>query len=171
MRILIFSSSLIILVLLSACHPISKTAFAIYLLDNEDLSGVDILGKDIAGLTPQDDPLISEQDILSYDPTSHTIELTSAAYQRVQAIFPLPVRVDGIPFVVYAAGEPIYAGAFWTPLSSLSYNGIVILEPMDPQSNSIRIDLGYPGPDFYLGDDPRDNPRVVSSLRAAGKLK
>jgi len=152
------------------CRPSTNHSFAIYLLSG-DLSGIDILGKDISELTPQEDPLISGIDIQSYDSTTHTIELTPTAYQSIQELYSLPVRVDGLPFVVYATGEPIYAGAFWTPLSSLSYEGIVILQPMDPDSTSIRIDLGYPGQDFYLGDDPRDDPRIIETLKANGKLK
>ena len=35
----------------------------------------------------------------------------------------------------------------------------------------LRIQLGYPGPDFFKGTDPRGDPRIHDALKAGGKLK
>src|SRR5690606_17833312 len=109
--------------------------------------------------------------IISYDPSDHTIELTRKAYNRIQRIFPLPVKVDGIPFVVCAGDERIYTGAFWTPLSSLSYDGVIIMQPLDPADTTIRIALGYPAPEVFTWNDSRGDPRIVHVLEKDEKLR
>jgi hypothetical protein len=98
------------------------------------------------------------------------MELTATAYRRIQELFPIPVKVNGIPFMVTVGSEPIYAGAFWTPLSSLSFDGVVIMQPFSPDETVIQIALGYPGSDATTRGDPRSDPRVMEALRAAGKL-
>jgi hypothetical protein len=99
------------------------------------------------------------------------VTLTPEAYDRVRAIFSLPVEVGGMPFVVIANGERIYGGAFWTPLSSLSYNGVIILQPFEPDANEIVLELGYPAREAFTGPDPRGDARVMQALERAGKLK
>jgi hypothetical protein len=99
------------------------------------------------------------------------MDLTPEALARVQQVFPTPVRVGGIPFVVCVGRERIYAGAFWTPVSSLSFDGVVILQPFATDETTIQISLGYPAASFFAGQDPRSDPRVMQALTAAGKLK
>ena len=106
-----------------------------------------------------------------YSGKRHEIELTTEAYERIQQIFTQPVSVRGIPFVVCAGSDRIYAGAFWTPLSSISFDGVAIYQPFDPDRRVIRIALGYPTPEAFTGEDPRSDPRILQSLEAAGKLK
>ena len=112
----------------------------------------------------QQPPLISAQDILGYDIETHTIELNEAAFQRVSSIFTLPVDVDGIPFILAVDGEPIYHGAFYTPASSLSYNGVIIPHPLGGKPNTISIQLGYPSIEAFDGEDPRSDPRILETL-------
>ena len=67
--------------------------------------------------------------------------------------------------------NPIYCGAFWTPISSISYEGITILKPLNSQdSNIVKLELGYPSPNFFGGDDPRNNPDIIKSLMQSGIL-
>lgn len=152
------------------CQPRENGDFAIYLLA-QDVASVELAKVDLDQLALEEGPIISAEDIVTYDQTTHEIELTQAAYARIQQIFPLPVKVDGIPFVVCVGEQPIYAGAFWTPLSSLSFDGVVIMQPFDTDGTTIRIVLGYPGPDAFMGRDPRADERVMKALQAAGKLK
>jgi hypothetical protein len=144
--------------------------FSIYLLAGEvptsELSTVDLRDLDL-----QDEPIVSETDIIAYTWDTHEIELTAEAYQRIRDPFALPVRVSGMPFVVCVGADRIYAGAFWTPASSISFDGVVILEPFDVDSRVISIVLGYPSPEAFTGKDPRSDPRILQSLDAAGKLK
>lgn len=144
--------------------------FAIYLLA-EDISGTELSQLDINQLRLQDKPVVSNDDVVSYDRATHTIELTSEAYVRVQQIFPMPVRVDGIPFVVCVGKERIYFGVFMTPASSISYDGIVIGQPLKTNQTTTQIALGYPGQDVFTGNDPRADPRIMRTLEQQSKLK
>jgi len=161
---------LIIALVTAGCQPRESGDFAIYLLA-QDVASVELAKVDLNQLALEEGPIISAEDIVTYDQTTHEIELTQAAYARIQQIFPLPVKVDGIPFVVCVGEQPVYAGAFWTPLSSLSFDGVVIMQPFDTDGTTIRIVLGYPGPDAFMGRDPRADERVMKALQAAGKLK
>jgi hypothetical protein len=144
--------------------------FAIYLL-KEEIPSSELAKTDLAALTLQETPLLSTEGIVSYDQETHAIELTPEAYMYIQDLFSTPVGVSGFPFVVAVGDERIYAGAFWTPASSLSFDGVVIMEPFGEEGNVIYISLGYPGLDFYTGKDPRADPRILDALQAAGKLK
>ena len=54
--------------------------------------------------------------------------------------------------------------------SSASFDGIVILPSPLSDKPSIQIQLGYPSPDFFSGEDFRVDPRVFQSLDTAGKI-
>jgi hypothetical protein len=114
-----------------------------------------------------DEPLLSAADILSYDWEMHQIQVTHEAYQRLSR---LEVPVSGLPFVTCVGRHPVYSGALWTMLSSASFEGVVILFPL-LEPDSLQIELGYPGPDFFQGNDPRSDPQIHESLSQAGKLK
>lgn len=160
---------LILLMGAASCRPQAAEDFGIYLLA-QDRPATEVVGSEIGTLELQQIPLIDTGDIVAYDRLTHEIQLTSDAFRRVQAIFPLPVRVDGIPFVVRVGEEPIYGGAFWTPLSSLSFDGVVIMQPFG-EEEKIRLSLGYPGSFDFSDKDPRADARILSALEQAGKLR
>jgi hypothetical protein len=113
-------------------------------------------------------PVISEKDIVSYNAQTHELTLTAASFERISR---LEVPVRGRSFVVCVNREPIYWGAFWTPISSMSFDGVTIWKPLATTSPYvITLELGYPGPAFYSGEDPRNNQEVINSLAQAGKL-
>jgi hypothetical protein len=162
----------LILVVTSAtggCSIPEKTpgqeGFAIYLTrddvpvaEMEKLSHVEIA----------DEPLISIKDIITYDRETHEIELTAAAYERVMS---LKIPTSGKSFLVCLDKSPIYWGAFWAPYSSQSFDGVTILIPaFSEQENTIKLELGYPSPGFFQGEDPRSNAAIMESLEEAGKL-
>lgn len=147
----------------SGCQSAKNHDFAIYLLA-QDLPATELPKFDINELLLASEPLIGLDDITAYHQSNHLIELTPTAYSRVQQLFPMPVRVNGIPFVVCVGAERIYTGAFWTPVSSLSYDGVVIMQPLDPQATTIQLALGYPAPEVFTGPDPRADPRIVKAL-------
>jgi hypothetical protein len=143
-----------------------QEGFAIYLTrDNIPVSQMVVLCQvDIA-----DEPVISIDDIISYDRETHEIELTTGAYERVMS---LQVPTSGKSFVVCVDKSPVYWGAFWTPVSSQSFGGVTIWVPsFELKENTIRIELGYPSPGFSIVEDPRSNPVIMQSLEQAGKLK
>ena len=123
----------------------------------------------LSHLELEKDPLLSVSDIASYNKATHEIELTAAGYEKIHA---LSVPLDGKAFAVCVGGQPVYAGAFWVAYSSVSFDGIVIDVSRATEENPVlQIQLGYPGPAFFHGDDPRSDPRVLQALEQAGKLK
>jgi hypothetical protein len=169
MRVKVKKLSLLLIIFFaitsSACQDSNDNGFAIYLL-SQNVPATELSQIDLNRLTLETKPIISNDDIISYEKTNHTIELTQAAYTRVQKIFPIPV--NGIPFVVCAGNERIYAGAFWTPISSISYDGVVIMQPYNARDTTIQITLGYPGPEFFTGKDPRADSRIMNALEEDG---
>ena len=161
--------SLITLILMG-CIPSKADGFSIYLLADE-IPATELLPVDLNDLELQEEPILSSDDIVTYSWKRHEIELTAEAYERIQQLFTLPAKVRGIPFVVCVGPDRIYAGAFWTPVSSIGFDGVVICQPFDPDKRIIRIGLGYPCPEAFTGKDPRSDQRILQSLEAAGKLK
>jgi hypothetical protein len=147
------------------CAADKAEGFAIYLTrDNippsqmEALSHVEITDK----------PVISEDDIIYYNSQTHELKLTSAAFQRISG---LEVPTSGKSFVVCVDKGPVYWGAFWTPVSSQSFDGVTIWMPLgDELPEIITLELGYPSSSFYGGDDPRNNEDILESLSQSGKL-
>ena len=140
-----------------------EDSFALYLVPGvDDPRAIDPLRLD--ELVLSDEPVFSEPDILSYDLSTHTIELTDAGYTAVADLFTLPIDVNGIPFVVVLSGERLYHGAFYSPASSLSYEGVVIGQPFGDPPNTVVIGLSYPGPGDSPVYDPRNDPRILQWL-------
>ena len=148
----------------------TEEQFAIYLLE-EGFRSSELPGADLSALPLQGKPFLTTGDILAYVWQRHEMELSAEAFARVSSLFERPVRTDGLPFVVTVGEERIYAGAFWMPLSSLSFDGVVIMDPLGADEPRIAISLGYPGPDFFQGEDPRTDERILAALQSAGKLE
>lgn len=154
----------------TGCTPEEADGFAIYLLE-QDMPATEILGMDIEELILEDEPILSADDIILYDWDTHTIELSSEGYSSIQDLFLLPVNVSGIPFVACVGSQRIYTGAFWTPASSLIYDGVLIMHPMDDASRTIQLSVGYPLSEVFSGKDPRGDSRIMESLEYENKLK
>ncbi|MDD5398067.1 MAG: hypothetical protein PHU70_03195 [Dehalococcoidia bacterium] len=156
---------LCVLIISGACSTPAPEGFAIYLTEGDIppsqmpiLSHVDLAGQ----------PVIAMKDIISYNVITHEILLTADAFDRISR---LDVPVRGRSFVVCVDRQPIYWGAFWTPISSQSFDGVTIMKPLgsrDPKV--IQIESGYPSSSFFKGEDPRNNLDVMRSLQQAGKL-
>jgi hypothetical protein len=152
-------------ILLSGCATPKGEGFAIYLTEEdipptqmEALSHVDIA----------DQPIISMKDVITYNAQTHELKLTDAAFERISQ---LEVPIEGKSFMICVDKGPIYWGAFWTPISSMSFNGVTIWKPLSAQEPKvITLELGYPSSSFYEGEDPRNNAEVMESLEQAGKL-
>jgi hypothetical protein len=155
---------------LNACSPPKPATFGIYLL-RDAMVTAKFQAANLQEIALEDQAFIADADIVSYDKDTHAIELVPAAYQRVLTLFQTPVDVDGLPFVVCVGEERIYGGAFWTPVSSLSFNGVVIMQPFDQAANVIQLSLGYPVREAFTGLDPRGDERIIKALKMAGKLK
>jgi hypothetical protein len=157
----VFVLSLVI----GGCTAEKGEGFAIYLTQGdippsqmEALSHVEIA----------DQPVIAIDDIISYNAQTHELKLTAGAFERISE---LEVPVQGRSFMVCVDRGPIYWGAFWTPISSISFDGVTIWKPYSfEEPYVITLELGYPDSSFYGGEDPRDNTEVLQSLEQSGKL-
>ena len=154
-----------VLLISVGCFTPSHEGFAIY-LTKADIppSQMPILSHvDIA-----ETPVISIKDIITYNAQIHELKLTESAFERISK---LDVPVRGKSFVVCVDRNPIYSGAFWTPISSMSYDGVTIWKPLIPhEPHVVTLELGYPSSSFYGGEDPRNNTDVMKSLEQSGKL-
>lgn len=157
-------------ILAAGCAVPDQKELGIYLL-RDDLPTDQFQAADLNNLELMDQPVVSLADIISYNQATHAIELEEDAYRGIQDLYLLPVDVDGIPFVISVGGEPIYGGAFWTPASSLIFDGVIIMDPFAEDSTTIRLDLGYPSPEVVTGADPRSDARIMEALKEAGKLR
>jgi hypothetical protein len=164
LAVLIMFSAILIL---SGCTASKGEGFAIYLTKG-DISPAQMPA--LSHIDIEEQPLIDLSDIITYYADTHHIALTASAYERISE---LEVPVGGKSFVVCVNRKPIYWGAFWTPISSVSFDGVTIwkwksLSSQEPEI--IRLELGYPSPSFSVGEDPRNNAGVMESLEQAGKL-
>ncbi len=154
----------------SQAKPQNQSEFGIYLL-NQEIPIKQFQAADLQSLELQKTPNISMADIISYSKSTHEIELIPSAYQRILDLYKNPGRVSGPPFIICVGGERIYGGAFWTMLSSANYDGVVILQPIQPDGRIIALRLGYPTRADFTGKDPRGDVRILTALDHAGKLK
>jgi len=115
-----------------------------------------------------DRPLISMNDIVSYNSQTFELKLTAEAFKR---IVDLEVPVRGKTFMVCVDKAPLYFGAFWTPVSSMSFSGVTIWKPLSHSGPYVlQLSLGYPDASFYGGEAPRNNSQFTGALERAGKL-
>ena len=142
----------------------NNEGFAIYLAANG--TSIDELAI-LSHIDIADEPIIGLDDIVSYNWETHDIKLTEPAAERVDIL-----ELIGKPFVVCVDRAPIYAGAFWSNVISRTYDGVVILHPLEEEydSHTLRIQCGYPWESYFSGDDPRSDPAILTSLEKAGKL-
>lgn len=144
----------------------------IYPTEVEYTSDLSYQNFDIESAPIMDHPIISYDDIISYDTTSHILNLTYSRDSLKRKIG--QIGVYGEPFLVTLDLTKIYGGWFWTPISSITCHWVAI-EPDDLfdslATNEIRIKLGYPTEDHFMGDDPRNNPQIMNRLVLDGKAK
>jgi hypothetical protein len=152
------------IIILSGCTASKGEGFAIY-LTKEDIPPAKMEALSHVNIATQ--PIISIKDIVTYSSQTHEIKLTEEAFERISQ---LDVPVRGKSFMVCVDKQPIYWGALWTPISSMSFDGITIWKPLNKEPNIITLELGYPSSSFYRGEDPRNNAEVIKSLEQAGKL-
>ncbi len=155
--------------IVAGCSASVPEAFTITLVQN-DMATSEFQAAELATLELKNQPLLTADDIIAYESATHEILLTAGAFERLQDTFTTPVDVDGLPFVVSVGAERIYGGALWTPLSSLTFDGVIILQPFVAEPPVIRLDVGYPSPGVFTGADPRADERIMNALALLGKL-
>jgi hypothetical protein len=149
----------------AGCAAAKSEGFAIY-LTKDDIPPAQIAAQSHVNIA--ESPVISMMDIISYNAQTHELKLTADAFERITS---LEVPVRGRSFMVCVDKRPIYGGAFWTPISSISFDGVTIWKPYHAKGPQVvTLELGYPSSSFYGGDDPRNNAEVMKSLEGVGKL-
>jgi hypothetical protein len=166
-----FTASLITLVIVGAvimssgCTTLKGEGFAIYLTkDDIPPSQMEVLSR----VELADQSIIGINDIISYNEQTHELKLTQSAFERISQ---LEVPTSGKSFLVCIDNNPVYWGAFWTPISSQSFDGVTIWKPYSSSEPYIvTLELGYPSSSFYGGKDPRNKPEIIGAFKKAGKL-
>lgn len=165
--LILFVVMLLGLVLLSGCGRKKEPAFAIFLVLTE-MMAEDVLAVPLDDLTLDDTALLTMEDVLRYQPENYELTLTDDAVSRLGR---RGVPLGGLPFVLVAQGERVYMGAFWTPISSLSYSGTAAMLSLEEDAVTLRFDLGYPAsPELFEGVDLRNDARILKAFSDAEKL-
>jgi hypothetical protein len=164
--LIIIGILLVLGILMSSISAAAKgDGFGIY-LTKQDIPPSQM--EALSHVDPADQPVISSVDVITYNTQTHEIRLTDQAFER---ICELEVPVEGRAFMICVDKQSIYWGAFWTPISSISFDGVTIWQPGSSQHPAIiTLELGYPSPSFYGGEDPRASPEILRTLEQAGKL-
>jgi hypothetical protein len=114
----------------------------------------------------EDVPLITSDDMLYYNGTTDSFLLNTKAYDAVRE---LKVEVYGKTFVLMVGKRRVYRGALWNNLSSVPFDGVVIVQPMGAPNTELHLELGYPTREVFTGKDPRHDPEVLKILEGIGK--
>lgn len=148
------------------CSAESTNKLAIHLATNS-VSQASIINGTARpeGIRLVPEAIISDRDLLAYDPSNHSFRLTAEATARVHEVCRKRLQT---PFVLLAGGERIYVGVFTSPLSSISADvPSITLWFSERDTNSFRIDRGYPAPSASAPEpDPRDDARILQAVRA-----
>ena len=162
LSLLLFLSGLLVLFIgLTGCGQETGPSFGIYLAENNEL-------------------VLSEEHIAAYYLDSHSIELNDAGIVKWNSYLTysgeprLALSLFSKEFTIKAGDEEIYRGKFYSGVSSATYDGYVILESLfklDADHRSINIDHGYPDASFGVGEDLRDDPRIIEALQNEGLLR
>ncbi len=154
-----------LLLVSSGCAVTKGEGFAIY-LTKEDIPPAHM--EALSHVELADQSIIGINDIITYNEQTHELKLTQSAFERISK---LEVPTSGKSFLACVDKNPVYWGAFWTPMSSQSFDGVTIWKPYSSSEPYIvTIELGYPSSSFYGGEDPRNKPEITGAFEKAGKL-
>lgn len=121
---------------------------------------------DSASTILQNLPLVGNQDILQYNRGTFEYTLSNAAMEKLKQL------IGRTPFAITVDKKVIFFG-FYMPsyMSSTCFNSITMNFSFS-QSNSMFMNLGYPGElSGTFIDDQRNNPKLIVTFANQGKLK
>src|SRR5688500_12346566 len=109
-------------------------------------------------------PVIHNDEILSYSKSSHEFQLTDQGKQAAASF------IDHYVFAVTVNKEVVYYGFFKLLTSSSSCDHSLTMNIAYPSGN-LSMELGYPGPmQGVTIDDQRNNSKLLAALETQGKL-
>jgi len=85
--------------------------------------------------------VISDEDIVWYNGTSHEVRLTKRGAEKIEV---LHVSLYGSLFIVKIDAEIVYNGMFVTPMSSIPIPPTEVVIETIVHNNTISIQNGYP---------------------------
>jgi len=138
-------------------------------------------------LVENEKDVLSDQDIVSYDWKKHEIKLNKSGIAKWNSHIvydnssnpPHPVLQGSLykkEFVIRIDEKELYRGKFWSFASSLSSDGIIILDVLfkrDERHNILTLQYGYPGPisGSAFKSDPRNNTELHNFLKKKRLLR
>ena len=148
--------------------------FGVYLAPNMSYSDITQFNlSHIGDITLQEEPVITEEDIVWYNWSEQTMQLTETGCLHLQESL-LESSWLYVPFVVVADGERIYLGGFLSVASSFASDCcpyIMYGQPIDlcnASSGIVAIRQGFY--DAMNGSDIRYDERIYEALDSTGKL-
>ena len=130
-------AAVLLSILLSlSCQVAQEESFGIYLADTGEL-------------------VLSEQHIKAFHSDDNKLELNEKGIEKWNSYHVYKSKPNlgdclfSRDFVIKIEGEELCRGKFWSMASSMSYDGVVILEALfklDESHNRLIIGYGYPGP-------------------------
>ena len=157
---------LLVVVSFSGCEKYDKNIAGevdIYLLDeyNRKSDSYAILS---TGIVLEATPVVTYDEIRSYDSKSCTFDIDPAAAERMKDLYQSA-------FAVTIDGEVIYTGYFWSLISSQIVDWVVTDLLTVQTSARLEMDLGYPSLMEWMEiPDKRNDRRVLSVFHRDGKL-
>ncbi|RYY24005.1 MAG: hypothetical protein EOO04_13600 [Chitinophagaceae bacterium] len=155
---------LILIFTVTACNKNSGKkgiGVEIYQLENYQM----VAGKcqvEMNGFTFSENPIVSNEDIFSYDQRQHQFAVKPAAMERLRSLMDrdaLAVFVDGEP-LYYFINKPLYSSSTCVESITMSFSG----------SNHFIMGMGYPNYGTSSVQDLRNHISLLQSLRSQGKL-
>lgn len=110
--------------------------------------------------------IVNYNEILAYDSAKHIFLLSDIAGKRIRKE---KYPVSPLPFAIAVDGELIYIANFIPGYSSMSCSDCITIEPYS-YDNKYRVELGYPGPGYFKGIDPRNDNKIISRFKKDNKL-
>jgi len=163
---------LVIVSLIAFCPMVlaqnnSPQGFAVYLLP-ANIKSKNLSALDLQKLKPAGKPLIAAEDINFYQKETHEFQVEFPAAEKLRK---MQNDLRGKTFGVFAGGEAVYAGAFWTSIWSQSFDGVIIdIFDLREDYPTLEFAAGYPSPEWFKGEDRRADKRILKALENAGKL-
>jgi hypothetical protein len=144
--------------------------WGIYLLEDPSIDAAQAAGMPLGSLALKFQPQVDLGGIGYYEASSHRMHFATWGGSGLLRDLPA-VGTRGVPFVVAVDGQPVYLGAFYTSLSSASFDHPVILvDELEPTTQSAVIHRSYPPGHQVDTPDPRPDPGIFELFREAGKL-
>ena len=111
--------------------------------------------------------IVSDKDITSYNVTSHQIRFSTEGVNRF-----VGMDFHHKSFTAKLDGRVLYNGSFWSDMDSMSYQGVVIIDIVLIEHNAtdtLSVEPCYPA-SFCAGADPTVNQALFDYFESIGKL-